>query len=301
MAVSKLREVIALNGNNLALLIGNGINRYRNSAQLNSWDDLLMKIAANCSTGVDAVPKGTTLTEFYDVLELASDERTSNLQGEFCDLMKDWAPVEHHKRVMGWAAARGAPVITTNFDTVLSQAADAHFQRFGSEGFTDYYPWDCYYAPRPIPEPCGGFGIWHLNGMARYKRSIRLGLTHYMGSVQRARGWLHRDEAPLFAGKNMRNWSGALTWMDVVFNKPLLLIGLALEENEVFVRWLLIERARYFRKFPDRRHPAWFAYRPDRTDDRQAGKLFFLKAVGFTCIPVDSYDELYSEPTWKLP
>ncbi|MDP3549251.1 MAG: hypothetical protein Q8R81_02530 [Novosphingobium sp.] len=94
--------------------------------------------------------------------------------------------------------------------------------------------------------------------MAKYKTSIRLGLSHYMGSVRRAGGWLHgrSDENP-FRAKNRREWQGARTWLHLLFNKPLLFVGLGLAENEVFLRWLLIEQAKYFRTFFDRAHDAW--------------------------------------------
>ena len=295
---TKLAKTLSKHSNDLALLIGNGINRYRSSAQLNSWDALLMKTASQCAPGLKTVPKGTTLTEFYDVLRLASDERKLDLAAEFCKLMKDWRPVAHHRRVTSWAEARSVPVLTTNFDEVLSEAGQYAFRRLRSKTFTDYYPWECYFASADLTDPCAGFGIWHVNGMARYRRSIRLGLTDYMGSVHKARGWLHRSDDRLFGEKNQVHWPGADSWIHIVFNKPLLIIGLALEESEAFLRWLLIERARYFKKFPGRRKAGWFAYKPDRSDDREAGKLFFLRAVGFECIPVDSYDELYADRTW---
>ena len=80
-----------------------------------------------------------------------------------------------------------------------------------------------------------------------------------MGSVGRARAWLHRGgDRRLFSGKSPDNWLGKNTWVHIIFNSPLLIFGLALEENEVFLRWLLIERARYFKKFPDRRKKAWY-------------------------------------------
>lgn len=297
---TKLAETLSKHSSDLALLLGNGINRYRSSAQLNSWDALLMKVASQCTTGVTAVPKGTTLTEFYDVLRLASDERKLDLAAEFCKLMQDWRPVAHHRRVTSWAEAHSVPVLTTNFDEVLSEAGQYAFRRFRKKSFTDYYPWECYFASADLTDPCAGFGIWHVNGMARYRRSIRLGLTDYMGSVHKARGWLHRSDDRLFGEKNQDRWPGADSWMHIVFNKPLLVIGLALEENEAFLRWLLIERARYFKKFPERRRSGWFTYKPDRSDDREAGKLYFLRAVGFECIPVESYDDLYADQTWPI-
>ncbi len=48
-------------------------------------------------------------------------------------------------------------------------------------------PWESYYGEHAVVRPSECFAIWHINGMAQYHRSVRLGLTHYMGSVQRAR------------------------------------------------------------------------------------------------------------------
>ena len=83
--------------------------------------------------------------------------------------------------------------------------------------------------------------------------------------------------------------------MHIVFNNPLLIFGLGLNENEVFLRWLLIERARYFRKFPDRKKPAWYVH----TDDlKNSGKAFFLEGVGIQMIESNDYDEIYGPHTW---
>ncbi len=210
--------------------------------------------------------------------------------------MRGWAPHEHHKRIVSWAEQAGCPLLTTNFEKVLGEAGGCKLLHTHRDGFTDFYPWETYYGNAQFNDPCAGFGIWHINGMERYRRSIRLGLSHYMGSVQRARGWMHRGrEKRLFSGKNVRDWYGARTWLDVVFHKPLLIFGLGLEENEVFLRWLLIERARYFRKFRDRRKAAWYVH-TDETDG--SGKLFFLEGVGVKPIRARSYDELYGAATW---
>jgi hypothetical protein len=283
--------------NDLALLIGNGINRY-GGAGINSWDALLIEIAHDCAIDVGGVPPGTALTEFYDILELKGTARTTTLQGEFCKLMAHWRPLGHHRTIMGWAQRHDVPVLTTNFDEVLSEAAEARFFRPDQRPFTDFYPWDCRFGRQEYRSPCEGFGIWHINGMARYRRSVRLGLSHYMGSVHRARGWLHRGDGNLFDGKNRQNWAGARSWMHLVFNKPLLIFGLALGENEVFLRWLLIERARYFSKYPDRKHPAWYVYTHDPADDREKGKAFFLEAIGIRCVEARDFEAIYDAPTW---
>jgi hypothetical protein len=298
MAKADLEALLDREADNVALVLGNGINRY-GAAGVNSWDALLMRIAADCGVGMAAVPHGTTLTEFYDVLSLKTVGRTGRLAAEFCKLMAEWRPLEHHRVVTGWAARHAVPVLTTNFDEVLSAAADAKFLLPRGLPFSDFYPWNARFADVFVDEPGAAFGIWHINGMARYKRSIRLGLTDYMGSVQRARAMFYRGDKQLFRGRNRDDWEGASSWLDLVFHKPLLFLGLALEENEVFLRWLLIERARYFRKFPHRRQPAWYVFTHNPGDAREMGKHFFLEAVGVTCVRAGGYDKIWGNAAWE--
>lgn len=295
---ASLEQALDRPAGDLALVVGNGVNRFDAPPGVNSWNQLLLAIAHNCGLDIGAVPPGTTLTEFYDVVELRTRGRSGDLAAEFCKLMADWRPLAHHRAIMGWADRHSAPVLTTNFEEVLSAAAGCTFRMPRGDKFSDFYPWDCRFAHQLLDDPCAGFGIWHVNGMARYKRSIRLGLTHYMGSVQRARGWLYRGDRPLFGGKHAKDWPGGRTWLQIAFSKPLLMFGLGLEENEVFLRWLLIERARYFRKFPALRQPAWYVYTHDPDDDREEGKLFFLNALDITCVRVSDHADIYRNPGW---
>lgn len=296
---TNLQTILQRNGSDLALVIGNGINRHGTRTTHNSWDQLLSKVAAHCASPVKAAPAGISLTEFYDILELKSDAQTTKLQAEFCGLLKGWVPGAHHKRLMRWAYSHNTPVLTTNFDNVLATAGGCIFQRFRNSSFTDHYPWECYYAPAELADPRTGFGVWHINGMAKYHRSVRLGLRHYMGSLMRARQWLHRSGNRLFASNQLESWAGRQTWMQIIFSKPLLIIGLGIEENETFLRWLLLERARYFKEYESCRQKGWYVYRPDPANKTEAGKLYFLESVGFECVAVSSFDEIYDEPAWS--
>lgn len=291
-------DVLRENGDSLALVIGNGIHRY-GPQPVNSWDDLLLDLAHRHGVDLERMPVGASATEMFDVIELHARGRSGELAKDFCALMRDWEPLPHHKQIVDWCIRHSAPVLTTNFDQVLSEAAGAELMRPKGEGFTDWYPWHSRYALELFENPCDGFGIWHVNGMANYARSIRLGLTHYMGSVQRTRGWLHRGEDRLFEAKDRERWAGRLTWVHLVFNKSLLIFGLGLRENEVFLRWLLIERARYFAKFPDRRKPAWYVYKHCPKDDTQTGRHFFLEKIGIQCVEARSYDAIYASHGWR--
>ena len=294
-----IKSILQRHRPNLALVIGNGVNRYGRATTTNSWPALLLKLSKkHLSAKLRQIPPGVAMTEFYDLLELSSGVGTSgtSLQQAFCALMQNWKYHDHHTRIVAWARKAHSPILTTNFDRVLSDAGGCSLHHTKRTGFTDHYPWDTYYGTEPIDDPSQGFGIWHVNGMEHYHRSIRLGLTHYMGSVEKARGWIHKgNERRLFSGKNVGDWSGAGTWLHIVFNNPLLIFGLGLDENEVFLRWLLIERARYFRKFPHRRKLAWYV---DTDDLKNSGKAFFLEGVGIQVIKANDYDEIYGDQTW---
>jgi hypothetical protein len=292
-----LSNVLQENHNDLAVVIGNGIHRY-GPHHVNSWDDLLLKLARGNNLDLATMPQGASATEVFDIIELQARRRSGELAKEFCDLMRDWRPLDHHRTIMKWAIHNAVPILTTNFDEVLSEAANARLLRPDVKGFTDWYPWDSRYALELLDDPCDGFGIWHINGIAKYSRSIRLGLTHYMGSVQRTRDWLHRGDGRLFEAKDRVRWAGRRTWAHLIFNKPLLIFGLGLRENEVFLRWLLIERARYFNKFEDRRKPAWYVYNDNPTDVTQKGQHFFLEKIGIRCIKARDYDAIYDNQAW---
>jgi hypothetical protein len=293
----QLRELLTRQSGNVALLIGNGINRYDASESGNSWGDLLDRLArTRLNPLYSSVPEGISLTEFYDVLDLAGASPT-NLQKQFCDLMASWKPRGQHQRIAEWAKRHQAPVLTTNFEGSIGESVGCSLQRIGHSKFTAYYPWESYYGTESLANPCEGFAVWHVNGMQRYRQSIRLGLTHYMGSVQRARPWLHKDSNRLLAGNDMRSWPGASTWLQIMFHKPLIIIGLKLAQDEVFLRWLFIERAKYFRRFPERRQDAWYVH---EGGDNDPGKFLFFGAVGVQEIRVADYKEIYGHDTWAL-
>ncbi|RJG04446.1 hypothetical protein D3878_14955 [Noviherbaspirillum sedimenti] len=295
----KLKALLTRHRADLALLIGNGINRYGARANDNSWDALLTELAQKYLDPVHKkLPDGISMTEFYDVLELACSRGAgeASLQTQFCELMAGWRPQAQHERIVRWAQQHEIPVLTTNFESTLGDAIGCRLQRIPNDKFTAFYPWERYYGTRAGVDPCREFAVWHINGMQCYRQSIRLGLTHYMGAVERARAWLHKGPARLSAGGDMQAWPGAVTWLQVVFHKPLLIFGLALAENEVFLRWLLIERAKYYRKFPERRQAAWYVH---GAADKDAGKLYFLKAVGVEPVAAADYDEIYGPATWN--
>lgn len=298
MTVTEIQQIIEKNSNDIAFVVGNGINRYPNNPNALSWDDLLINLWEKVSLHtLNCRPNGISLTEFYDILELEK-EKDVNLQKEVVELMTNWEPTNHHKNITARIKELNAPILTTNFEETFAKTFNYKLLKTEQKGFTDFYPWTTYHGEMQLELPTDGFGIWYINGMINYNRSIRLGLSHYMGSVERARGLLHKgNEERLYSGKNVNNWNGYKTWLHIIFNKSLFIFGLGLEENEIFLRWLLIERFKYFKLFPDRKHKGWYIYKKsDNVYDQ--GKKFFLEHVGFEVIEVDKYEDIY-ENIWK--
>lgn len=290
--ISRIKKIISENKDDIAFVIGNGINRYPNNPKALSWDNLLMTLWNHvASNPLKSKPKGVSITEFYDILELENGGKI-NLQKEVVELMRDWQPLAHHKRITDFIQNINAPILTTNFDDTLTKTSNYNLFKLNESGFTDFYPWGSYYGDKELKSPTNGFGIWHINGMLRYHRSIRLGLSQYMGSVERTRNMLYKGKNSLFYSDKPDEWNGCETWLDIVFNKSLFIFGIGLDEGEVFLRWLLIQRIRYFRKHPNRIKKGWYiTTKPSQDSD--FGKIFFLEKVGIEVITVNDFKDIY--------
>ena len=196
--------------------------------------------------------------------------------------------------VISYIKGLNVPILTTNFDTYISDSVGAKRFIYDLGGhnykFTDFYPWNVYYSIDKLNgNILDNFGIWHINGMTDYPRSIRLGLSDYMGCVERARGMIQGHNLnEYFTGKQQSYWKGYNTWLHIIFNRNLFIFGLALDQNEVFLRWLLIQRSKYSRLYNQDLH-GWYVGK-----DIAEGKKYFLEFLGFKVIELSEFDELYN-------
>jgi len=279
-----------------ALLIGNGINQFNNYTS-SSWAKLLGRLSSANGLKLSTLEmKEMSNTEFFDILDLAkSKDDRSNLQRQFCDLMSSWRPSDQHSRIVSWAQNHCLPIVTVNFDENLSRSVGAEY--FVGERFTDWYPWSSYFSDRKIVDPKNSFAIWHAHGMMRYSRSIRLGLTHYMGAVQRARSWVYhgRESLRTLASREDGQWQGNKTWLDVLFFSPLMIFGFGFNKDESFLRWLFLERARLHKINPSWKVKTWFVDTP-RTSSLH--RKAFFEGLGMKYVAVADYNDIYENPAW---
>lgn len=300
-----ISNIIRENQDNIAFIIGNGIHYQYKDCSI-TWEELLKDLWKSNVGDEHNIPDGISLTEFYDILELnrfwgsrkVIPQNCSQLIEQKDGIKKNVAKkfltkeeynlqccIEKIKRL-------NAPILTTNFDTYISNSVNAtHHILKPMEGqykFTDFYPWNVYYSDSEINNPLDGFAVWHINGTIDYSRSIRLGLSDYMGCVERARRMIQGNSLEeYFTGKNQSYWKGYNTWLHIIFNKSLFIFGLGLEENEVFLRWLLIQRTKYCKLY-HKSYEGWYVNMNIRE-----GKRFFLEQLGFQVIDLSDYNTLY--------
>ncbi len=231
----------------VAFLIGNGPNLA--AKIMPSWKELLASVS---DMPISSDISGLSNTEVYDLVELHSKNPTK-IKERVCQhlTIKDKHSLTIHKDLMEMAEAFDIPVLTTNFDQALETSVDAKLHHLESKSFTRFYPWKSYYGHVPLEFPTDGFGIWKIHGDIRYKDSIRLGLTEYMGSVERARKILHKGKGRLMKRKDRNKWQGNKTWLHIWFHLPIIIFGLGCGIDEIFLRWLLIERRRYLNLYKE--------------------------------------------------
>jgi len=268
----------------VAFLIGNGPNLAANL--MPSWNDLLKSVS---DKPIRFPVDGLSNTEVYDLVEMNSNEPNKakeNVKDKL--VLPTNANLTIHRRLMELALDKSCPVLTTNFDEAFEKSIDATLFHIESKSFTHFYPWKTYYGKTKLTLPTDGFGIWKVHGDVRYTASIRLGLTDYMGSAERARKLIHNGEDRLFSGKRREFWSGHQTWLHIWFNLPIVIFGFTYGVNEVFLRWLLIERKRYLNIYQS----AMNVYYISRNAPA-AEVLNLMRNLGVEIVLINDYAELY--------
>lgn len=293
----KTAKDILFNPNNrLAIIVGNGINRFAYGNELDtSWSKLLLNTWRRTSPiTLSTIDKGITFTEFYDIMEFESSPKA--VLDNIVNIVSKWDPKDYHFKFQSKFKELNLPVLTTNFDRNIEGGLRKAilYKDKDDKSFTDYYPWNIVYTDNKDFSIANlhKFGIWHINGTIDYPRSLRLSLSQYTNQAKRASEFIHNRNNIFddFKGKNQEYWKGYNTWLHLIFNCDLCILGLGLDEQETFLRWLLIERSKYFRKYPDRKKDGWYVC---TKKDLTSSKSFFLEKIGFEIIQLKNFGEVY--------
>lgn len=335
LGIRDAKRILEANRSDLALLIGNGINRASADSGGLSWSQLMENLVAEASQSTtDPVvtrtrllrllerrknlPTPASFPEVFDILDATADHKLPGYithQTSIAKMLMAMRPGPPHRALVNWAAHETIPVLTTNYDHCLQDAlgnAKCRRRRIGSGSpLSDVYPWDRYYATEDIKDPLTAFAIWHIHGDRDMHRSIRAGLDQYMGMVER----LRKLKAPI-AKEAFRGPEGdqkipafhAAPWLRIFLGKKLWIQGLGLGPDETSIRWLLIQRFRYWSNFRacDRFKSGWYVH----SSAKEVGPLddarrTFFESVGVQVISIDeaadAYTKLFEETPVTFP
>ena len=314
----------------LALLIGNGINRITGAKSGISWNQLVENLIASAAAHSSSPPavekrlkrlikRGKTgqtpasLPEIFDIIEASMGVTVSstsksgsefNLQAHIATLLQDMKPGEAHGALAAWAAAHRVPVLTTNYDHCIQEALEktaCRRRRFGlGRPMSDYYPWDRYYAPQDINDPLNEFALWHIHGDRELRRSIRVGLDQYMGMVQRLRHLMQRATKEVMQAlkegqEPALSYEGA-PWLTIFMRRKIWIQGLAVSAEEVSIRWLLIQRLRYWTRVkPDEGLTSgWYIHGPtQRVGPLDQERRIFFESVGLKVLEISQANHTF--------
>ena len=293
-------KIIKANQDSIAFVIGNGSNRYFGNGVLLSWEGLLKQVwemNSSCSKSFSSVPSGISNTEFIDALQIELIRNGidfNKIKKDIASIVGVWKPISSISTMVQKIESIQTPLLTTNFDLLFEFAFGMSERKLPLRGkrATDYYPWNYYYGKKGmklLSSPNDGFGIWHVHGMATHPRSIRIGLNDYMGLVERSRGIIQKN----YLGNNFIPTN---TWLDIVFSKSLFIFGLGLETDEVFLRWLLLQRAKY-NEIYKAGLKGWYVTCA-KHDTVSPGKRLYLESIGFEIIEVATANIVY-EDIWR--
>lgn len=301
-----------------AFFLGNGINRYCQTAH--SWKDLLMGLAKeHISNKLDfgsiLDDSSVTYPEFFDIIQLShgSNDETfeyQSLKRGFKEAFNQWNPTAIHSKWVQAIKALDRPLLTTNYD-FLFEKSDNQIHDFvrshqydkrnfrplrtkkGRAFFTPFYPWHNYYSHKKIAKAPDEFAIWHVHGFCEYPSSIRLGLIDYMRIGAKAHSWLHKVKGnPFHKRENLEKWVGINSWLDVFINNHLLFVGIDLGVQETSLRWLLLERAKLYRRYPKLKKKAWYVIVKGK-DKFPHGKRLFFEKLDIELVEANSFKQVY--------
>lgn len=287
-----------------------------------SWCDFLQNYCRMQKIGID-VPNVTDLT-FPEIVCLLDLQKSRSASGTAAldaktdidptvrlrlaeDLLKINKQDAVHRQFLKYAATKDIPVLTTNIDRLLSMdLSERKLALTGDPYFTatKNYKWNYCYTEKALPADnqaklglAQHFAVWHIHGLADYPDTIKIGLDDYINCTSQAKKLLSstgKDRISLFDAKT-DVWAGRNTWLDLFFRRQIIVIGLALDSQEVFLRWLFIQRAKYLKlKYPDpeKRPKAWFIHTDANLSDKSPKGIFF-KACGMDLIREKRFCDIY--------
>ena len=283
-------------------LWGNGINNYINNSCLDqlpaesripAWKDLIKEVATKIGIKID-LDFGEKALSYPELFTLLSEHGANDIHKEtaFYLAEKSLKKNEIAKVVADKMVEWHCPIITTNFDLVLENTLGLKSYRNG-DGKSDKYPLNYFAtfegeAAKGI-NPQRSFAIWHCNGAISKPVSMKLDLSDYCLYTARLKEFL-----PLSSEKYKTKKQFEDSWLSPFYHNTLVIIGLGLPVSEIYLRWLLLERANTKRKDDSLVGEGYYIYAEEDSSITEGFKEY-LKYVEIEPIGYPTWKEMYSD------
>lgn len=268
-----------------AFLLGNGVNRYIMGNDVDcSWKGLLKQVASYFDVihnmpSLD-VTNNISYPEYYSMLLLKAKDRADekSIQEYIKSLIHSWPNKAEYGFIKKALFDKyDCPVLTTNVDTMLDGIEY-------SENEDSYvFPATLHYSKEGKENHLDGCSIWHINGTINHIESVRFGSIDYSKQIHRVYAELDKNKS-----KGKDGWRN--TWVRIITDKPLCIVGLGLELDEFFLRSLLLRKVRYSNGLSEY---GWYCY--TASDVLPDDKRDFLLCMGIEPVMFDSYDDMYGK------
>lgn len=265
------------------VILGDGLNREAQLSNENDsndykgftcWQSLLLKLAD------DLLGKGNeesdflkycfnnntsaiTYPELYDHILLAIESAQKASEKEIvnkCLQKKIMDEYPNNKKTfnnttyqtfLNWCKHNNVPVLTTNYDLSIideelgrSENDMIYPKRLKGHAKKEsrYYPLDRYFSPDELSLKDGlidKFCVLPINGVVSIWESLRLNARDYMYYAARINNLIPHEYSDKAKPTN---------WVALFFYGNLIFAGKSLDTNESILRWLLIERKRFYVK-----------------------------------------------------
>lgn len=267
---------------NTTILLGNGINRLGDDGDCCSWESIIKELSTK--NNIQDIPKGYPLTELFEIINIGGRD-IQEPKNSFIEKIRGIEPNLVHYDFIDTCIDKRVNILTTNFDHALETTKDfiKSAERKLNKGFTNYYPWQRYYT---LENTYQNIKIWHINGDVDYSNSIKLSVSDYAGCLN------HYGRFDPTA-KNTR-YNKDKTWVNEIMEKDLVIVGLSLYEEEIFLRHILIRRFAQAKRNNQKQKGYYLTKRSSETSSN-AKLRFFLRSVGVEMIDdYVEYKDMYS-------
>lgn len=299
---SKLKLIDLLQHyDNVAIVLGNGINYSFYKSTAVSWSKLVADLWNNAHPNEPISEsfvntKNISMTETAEMSETPFDDIRTFVAEKFSiHTQKN----EKAYRFLEYFEKNNIPIITTNYDdNIVKELSLSQFYTSFEHGeiLDPRFQWGRYYSKEEIPQKgiLKRFAVWNAHGTIDDPKSMCFSLSDYYECYQKAYEILNGVYSPFYIKSPHQELPYEKTWINILLNKSICIIGLSLDENETFLRWLLMMRYRYMQNYlgNSNRHKGWYLY--TENENMSEAKKFFLKSVNIRPIKCKSYNAIFN-------